>query len=265
MIDLYDPYQERLYGRNLLVSEEADVPSGERKSVMLNGRRNRRYGVLAATIDTTQPDQRVSFFLQDGDVTLFENVLTGAVSQLFEVRTYDLAAPLEIPDGSELIVTFANPTASASSNSVLIQGLPYEQLSQREDSIRAGAGQGTVPRVNFGYKSIFVEAGGIVRRTLELPKARTDWVTDHIEIASTSDDVRVSVDETETTVIPLVSVGAFIELSQHRVATESAFRIGDRDNVGVTVQNPTSEAQTVSVLMPLYETSGSLTQIKTLK
>jgi hypothetical protein len=203
----------------------------------------------------------VSFALQDGDRALFTGVLTDAVTQLFETRTYDLAAPIEIPDGGQLTVRFDNPTTSASSNSVLVQGLPGPLLSQREESIRGAGGLGGVPETNFAFKTLSVPAGEQVRSLIELPKNAAGWVTDHFEFASTSGKVAVRLEESETTLMQKIPVESLVELSEHRLSMQASFQVGDRDSISIEAANPTDKEQTVSVLAPLYEQAGALTRI----
>jgi hypothetical protein len=259
MIRLFDPYQERLVGRNYLPADSAVVGAGQKETVRLSGRHDEEYGVLSLLIDQEQPAQRVTLALQDGDEPVIEGVLSEAVRLLFSRRAYDLAAPVLIPSGDSLDVTFENTQNAASHNSVFVYGLPQPLLRQRLASIKSGGGKGRVPNVSFGYVTFDVASGDTGRRTLELPKGA--WCTDHIEIVSTDSRVTVTVEETNTTLIEKISVDALQRYSEHSLALPTSIAIGDRDNVAVVAENQTGSTQTVTALMPLYQRLGTLTSL----
>jgi hypothetical protein len=258
MIRLFDPYQERVTGRNYLPADDVVVNgSGGTETLELSGRHSEEYGILALTTDQEQPEQRVTVALQDGDRPLIEGVLSDAISRLFAQRAYDLAAPLVIPSGESLHVTFENPTPPDSHNSVFLHGLPKTLLEQRRRSIREAGGGGRVPEVSFAYRTFDVANGQTVRQTLNLPKG--EWATDHIEVVATDGGVTVEVEETNTRLIESISAGALQRYSEHRLSLPTSIAVGGRDNIAVTATNNTGSTQTVSALMPLYQRLGTLT------
>jgi len=260
MIQLFDPYRERLQGRNLLASDDVTVPAGGRATARLDGRDGGQYGVLALSVDTTEPGQILSLSTLDGDLTLVEGVHAQAISRIFERRAYDLAAPFVIRQGEFLRATFINPTATESSNSVLVQGLPKELLRQRRESILQNLGE--IPDVQFGYvPAQSVPAGE--RRTLQFELPKGSWATDHIGIVAPGNEgaVSVSVESKDDTLIDNILVSDLQRYSEHRLSLVNSVPIGGSETLKLIVDNAASSEASVSAVTPLYERVPTLARV----
>lgn len=251
-MQLFDPYQERLRGRNLLASDDVTVPAGGRGTTTITGRNGGEYGVLALSIDTTVPGQVVSVSTMERDYTYLSQVHASSIGLLFERRSYDLAAPILVRAGEALEVGFQNPTAQESSNSVLVQGLPEDLLRQRLESIRQGVGE--IPDVQFGYVSVGeVAAGGSRSFQYELPKGQ--WATDHVQIVAPGNEesVSVTVESKDRVLIDKVRVADLQRYSEHRLSLSSSVPIGGSETLRLIVENGAAGAAAVSSVVPLYE------------
>ena len=260
MIQLFDPYQERLQGRNLLASDDVTVPAGGRATARLDGRDGGQYGVLALSVDTTEPGQILSLSTLDGDLTLVEGVHAQAISRIFERRAYDLAAPFVVRQGEFLRATFTNPTTTESSNSVLVQGLPKELLRQRRESILQNLEE--IPDVQFAYVPATTLGAQESKEILyELPKG--SWTTDHISIVApgSEEGVSVNVEGRDDTLIDTIRVADLQRYSEHRLSLVAPIEIGGSEVLKLRVSNGLDRSVSVSSVIPLYEQVPSLNQI----